>query len=240
MRQCWLSAPCMPFGSHKSYKAPCQDKSALTVIGPMPCQRKFRRPGPADRNSKAPARPAPRGSPASAPYGRSCHATRTAVPGWSRPRPPASGDGPAEGAPQPAADALQPPLRCVATREREGRTPSTLARTSMAVPENRPLRPPGAPTQTCGGVIQGAQLWGQRSTSEKPHLASALGRMQRMNTCAGPRTARHAVAAKEAARQCQKAWGRAELAEHRCRCARCPPGSRSHPPASVACRLSTG
>ena len=37
MRQCWLSAPCMPFGSHKSYKAPCQDKSALTVIG-RPCR----------------------------------------------------------------------------------------------------------------------------------------------------------------------------------------------------------
>src|SRR4029450_7032830 len=85
-----------------------------------------------------------------------------------------------------AADALQPPLRCVATREQEGRTPSTLARARRKVPGNRTLRHPGAPTQTCCGVIQGAKLWGQRSTSEKPHLASDLGRMQRMNMCEGP------------------------------------------------------
>ena len=86
----------------------------------------------------------------------------------------------------PAADALQPPLRCVATRERDGRTPSKLARTRREVPGNRTLWHPGAPTQTCCGVIQGAKLWGQWSTSEKPHLAKDSGRMQRMNTCEGP------------------------------------------------------
>jgi hypothetical protein len=84
-----------------------------------------------------------------------------------------------------AAACLQPPLRCVATRERDGRTPSKLPRASREVPGNRPLRHPGAPTQTCYGVIQGAQLWGQWATSEKPLLASDSGRRHRRNTGAG-------------------------------------------------------
>jgi len=62
--------------------------------------------------------------------------------------------------PTRTADCLQPPLRCVATRERDGRTPSKLTRTRREVPGNRTLWHPGAPTQTCYGVIQGAELWG--------------------------------------------------------------------------------
>ena len=76
------------------------------------------------------------------------------------------------------------------------------------MPGNRTLWHPGAPTQTCYGVIQGAKLWGQWSKGEKPHLAKDSGRMQRMNSVKDRLTARKAYAAKEADRQCQKARGK--------------------------------
>jgi hypothetical protein len=37
--------------------------------------------------------------------------------------------------------------------------------------EHRTLWHPGAPTQTCCGVIQGAQLWGQCPKRWEPHPA---------------------------------------------------------------------
>jgi ABC transporter substrate binding protein len=100
MRQCWLAAPCMPFGSHKSYKAPCQDKSALTVIG-RPCRVNANfvaldlRTGipkhlRAQRRVGAP--PAHPMAAHATPPGPRCQA------GPDRALP-ASGDGPAEGAP---------------------------------------------------------------------------------------------------------------------------------------------
>jgi len=73
--------------------------------------------------------------------------------------------------PLPNADALQPPLRCAATRKRDGRTPSKLARASREVPGNRTLWHPGAPTQTCYGVIHSAKLWGQCTKRWEPHPA---------------------------------------------------------------------
>src|SRR5438128_3914134 len=76
------------------------------------------------------------------------------------------------------ADALQPPLRCAATRKRDGRTPSKLARASREVPGNRTLWHPGAPTQTCYGVIHSAKLWGQCTKRWEPHPATGSGRMK--------------------------------------------------------------
>src|SRR4030095_11817266 len=82
-------------------------------------------------------------------------------------------------------DCLQPTLRCVATRGRDGRTPSKPIRTRREVPGNRTLRHPGAPTQTCYGVIHSAKLWGQCTKRWEPHSAKGEGRVKRMNICEG-------------------------------------------------------
>ena len=205
MRQCWLSAPCMPFGSHKSYKAPCQDKSALTVIG-RPCRV----------NANFVALDLRIGIP------KHLRAQRRALP--------ASGDGPAEG----ALPACRRGRERLAARKGFGSPPRTWTGSSRA--RSLPICPWSRPPNLSASSISGLPR-----PSASPCLRWPCSRMQRMNTCAGPRDGSSRGRCQRGGSAAPKGlWAGQSVRSTAADAPEAPRGSRSHPPASVACRLSTG
>jgi len=167
----------MPFGSHKSYKAPCQDKSALTVIG-RPCRvnanfvaldLRIGMPKHLRVQRRAGAPPAHSMAAHATPPGLRCQA------GPDRALP-ASGDGLAEGAPP----ACRRGRERLAARKGFGSPPRMWTGSSRA--RSRPICPWSRPPNLSASSISRLP-W----PSASPCLRWPCSRMQRMNTCAGPR-----------------------------------------------------
>jgi hypothetical protein len=141
----------------------------------------------------------------------------------------------------PGADALQPPLRCVATRERDG--PHTIkARKDKKESAGQPA--PAASRCPYPDVLRshprdealGPMVHKREASSGQGPGEDAKDE----HTCRTGRRPGKRTLPKRLTGSAKRHVGRAEISEHRGRCSLFPPGSRSQPPASVAFRLSTG